>query len=160
MTLKFNIKPAAQQETAQSIAPVQEHKPAFKSKEQTEEQKLVDELVFLDLKMRSLDVDAMIDRKEELRKQLLALVGDADPNEPVVIKGTDGNTVQFSAAKKDMELNKEALIQQLGGVEKYAEIAKVTVTDAKKYLSPAELEKVSTKKFGSRSLKAIIAGDA
>lgn len=159
MALTFKTKPASQQTVGEAITTIMNvpvHKPTFKKA--TEQQLKVDELVQIDQKMKELNVDLMVKRREELRKELQSIAQLADPEEEVKLEGMEGY-VLFSKASVKLEFqDQNALVEKLTpGV--FNLIAKVSVTDAKKYLSENEIANIAAKSFGSRTLKAVMKND-
>jgi hypothetical protein len=79
----------------------------------------------------------------------------ADPDEPYTFHTSKGE-VTFSPCVNSLEVvDREKMVNKLG-LETFKAIAKVSITDLKKYLSPAEIEAFTQKTKGARSLKAVI----
>ncbi|KVR21625.1 hypothetical protein WK13_34370 [Burkholderia ubonensis] len=157
MALKFNVGGEQQQVAAsvQDQAPVAKtklHAKTYAVPEPISETQLqVDELVMIEAKLATEEMATMLKRQTELRKILAAKANDefAD-SEAAVLKGTDGRTIRFSARKEVTEVtDRAAMIAALGEV--FPQIASVSLTDLKKYLSAAELAKFTEKSAGSRS---------
>lgn len=141
-------------EVSDMAVAVQEHKPKFKSV--TEEQLKVDEMVIIDQKMKALEVPEMQKRYDELKKELAATAKTLDPTKPATFVGTEGQ-IEFSPAREESKVkDKEALIAALGQ-EVFNQIATVSITDLKKYLSEHELIQLVEKVYGSRTLKSVVA---
>lgn len=140
------------QEQTQQQKPeqAQVHKPLLAS---TDEQLKVDEIIQIDQKLAEEEVLHMLERREELRKQLQSIANEkGEPHEEVTLVGTTG-TVKFSKCTNKTEISdKNGLIQAMGP-EVFMKLATVTATQAKKYLSEIELEKFVTVVPGSRTFK-------
>jgi hypothetical protein len=128
------------------------HKP--KSGVLTAEQTLIDELVMIDTKLKELEVKPMLDRMEIIKKQLQSIAKDMDPQAEAVLKGSIGETI-FSACRQTTSIDdKNALILVLGQ-KVFNEVASISLTDLKKYLSENEIAPLVVTGFGSRTLKAV-----
>lgn len=120
----------------------------------TQEQVWVNQIVELDQEIKASGILEKIARYEQLKKNLSGLAKESPPTEEAVIEGQAG-TVVFSKAKNTVEVtDKEGLIEKLGqGV--FNEVAKITITDLKQYLSENELACFTMPGYGSRVLKSI-----
>lgn len=120
----------------------------------TDEMKLVDELVLLDQWMTQNEVEAKTKRVGELKKLLQSIAADMPPTVEAVLTGMTG-VVTFSPAKVMTNFTgTQADLKAALTPEVYEQLASVTLTDAKKYLSEIELDKLTVKEYGSRVLKA------
>lgn len=143
---------AVKQEQEHEAMPSAVHKPKFKAL--SEEQVLTDELVQLRKTLDDLDVPQMEERYDEVRKKLVAFAQNSDPESPKVFVGSKGE-VTFSPCRVETTIvDKAGLIEKLGQ-EVFNEIAKVSLTDLKKYLSEAEYATLIEKTYGTRTLKGI-----
>lgn len=144
----------------QNLTVTPEHKPKFKSL--TAEQVLVDEMVTIDQKLKEMEADVLQKRFEEVKKQLAATAKTLPPEKPATFQGSIGQ-VEFSAARVESKINdKDDLIAALDkasgyGQKLFNEIASVSITDLKKYLSEDELNHLLEKVYGSRTLKSVVA---
>jgi hypothetical protein len=150
MAVKFGKGKAAQeQSSAQSIAKPA-HKPVFKHL--TDEQLLVNELCLIEEQLKEIEAFKLLEKKEVIKRKLADIAASSDPATEVVLHGTDGNRVVFSTPPVMREISdKPAFIQKLG-VGLFKKIAKVTFTDAEKYLSEEELADVVSMSYGTRRL--------
>lgn len=139
----------AQDEGVQSIAQA-------KVKVKGQNESLVDELIDLHSRLTDSGAFEMMKRMDELKKSLQAVIVDlgADQDMPYTFH-TDEGEITFSACTNSIEVvDREAMVTKLG-LDTFKAIAKVGVTDLKKYLSPAEIESFSKPVKGSRSLKVV-----
>lgn len=128
------------------------HKP--KSGVLTAEQVLVDELVIIDAKLKELEIKPMLDRLDVIKKQLQSIAKELPPEAEAIIKGSIGETI-FSPCRKETSIDdKNALIFVLGQ-KVFNEVASISLTDLKKYLSENEIAPLVKTGFGSRTLKAV-----
>jgi len=114
----------------------------------------VEELIDLDTRMKAAGAYEMTKRLEELKKSLQAAVADWDPTQPAHLHCASG-VVVFSECRHETKITNKPELIKLMGTQEYIEASKVTLADAKKYLSEIELAKVTTVGFGSRSLKSV-----
>lgn len=130
------------------------HKPKLAGKAVvTDEMKVVDELVSLDQWMQQHEVDAKVKRIGELKKVLQSIAADMPATTDATITGVVGE-VTFGPAKLMTTFNcSQTDLKAALGAEVYDQLASVTLTDAKKYLSEIEMDKLTDKEFGSRNLK-------
>lgn len=135
-------------EAVQSIAqPV-------KAKSQT--QAITEELIIIHQRLMASEAFEAIKRLEELKKMLHEVTKEsgADPYKPYVFK-CDFGEVEFGPCTKSVEITDKPKMISLLGEDVFKAIAKVGVTDMKKYLSESEIETLSEKVPGSRSMKAV-----
>lgn len=128
-----------------------------KAKAKSETEAAVEELIDLHTKLTEADAFPMLKRLEELKKMLQQVMRDsgADPNTPYVFKTWDGGSVEFSACSKTLEIkDREAMIKALT-LSVFKEIAKVSTTDLKTYLSLQEIASFTESVPGSRSMKSV-----
>jgi hypothetical protein len=140
---------------------VQSKAPASKSKAKnvtevsqviTPLQASVDEYVGLASMLESMGVAAIQKRMDVLKKELHEMASEAPLDDIVRLKGTKG-IVMFSAAKVDtVVVDKDAMMSTLGE-DVFRSVAKVGITDLRKYLTDAEMSGFCEKQYGSRSLK-------
>lgn len=124
------------------------------AKELTQTQALVNEMVQLESEFLQNDIHNKMKRFDEIKKHLSGLAKNFNVDEPTVFKGTDGE-VEFSKTVMTTEVtDKDALIAKLGQ-ETFNNVAKLGVTDARKYLSDIELESITTKVPGARKLVGV-----
>lgn len=121
----------------------------------TEVQALTAELVDLNAKMVEYGAYDIAKRIDELKTLLQAVAKDMDPSKPAVFESPEGGTVVFSAAKSATTITDKPQLIKLMGTAEYIEASKITLGDAKKYLSEIELAKCTTTGFGSRSLQSV-----
>lgn len=138
------------------VAPIQGVGLAKPQEVQSVEEALVIEMLDLEKKIRMVEADKMLKRKEEIRKQLLGTdaVKEADPTLPYSFDADEGKIV-FSACSNKVEITDMPGLVKKIGLDTFLEIASVTVTDLKKVLSENEIAQFSEKKQGSRTLKAV-----
>lgn len=100
----------------------------------TETELLATELLAIEAELLKHDVAALLKKKDELRKKLVATLQDAPQDAPVAVTVPAG-VVTFSACEKSYTLkNREKLIEEIG-LEAFLSLCKVGVTDLKKVVS-------------------------
>ena len=154
MAIKMVAKQKPVSIPAEPVQSIAASESKVKVKGQTES--LVDELIDLNSRLTESGAFEMMKRVDELKKSLQAVIQDigADTDTPYTFHTTEGE-VTFSACTNSIEIvDREAMIKKLG-METFKAVAKVGVTDLKKYLSPAEIEAFSKPVKGSRSLKVV-----
>ena len=120
----------------------------------TQTQALVNEMVQLEQDFIANDVHEKLKRFEEIKKHLAAVAKDMNADETAVFKGTLGE-VEFSKPSMTTEIvDKTALIAALGQ-DTFNAVAKVGITEARKYLSEIELAPIAQKVAGSRKLNGV-----
>lgn len=127
-----------------------------KSKAKSEATVLAEEMVSLHQHLEETEAFKLIKRYDELKKQLQAIANDsgAPKDQPYVFKTELGNVVFKECRIETTITDKLGAIKMLGqGV--FNEVAKLGVTDAKKYLSAAELAKCTTQDYGARVLQSV-----
>jgi hypothetical protein len=91
---------------------------------------------------------------DDARKELLELVGPtAYANEAIVVHGTDG-TVKFGPESEQIECTDIKKVHEFLGDAFYA-LAKVGITDLRKYLTPHQLGQVTAPCPGSRQMTVL-----
>lgn len=143
----------AQSIAEQKVAPQTEVKVVKK----TETQQLVDEYADLYQKLEASGMKPVMKRMEELSKSLRAKVDEigADPTKPYVFN-TPESTVEFSACTNSLEItDRKTMIAKLGQ-DTFNQVAKVGVTELKKYLSPVEIQSFSVGTYGHRTVKSVV----
>lgn len=124
----------------------------------TEQQKGTVHLLATVMKqINDLDASALIKEKEGYRKALVSLCDQLPSNQPVTMV-TDDATVVFSAAP-DLRVIEDpngliGVLKAKIGYEGMMSLIKISIGDATKYLSEAELEPFLASKPGSRTLKS------
>lgn len=120
----------------------------------TQTQTLVNEMVQLEQEFVANDIPDKMKRFEEIKKHLAAIAKDMNADEVAVLKSTLGE-VEFSKPSMTTEItDKNALITALGQ-ETFNAVAKVGITEARKYLSEIELAPLSQKVAGPRKLNGV-----
>ena len=142
----------------QVAAPVETSKqvvtPKVKGGVVTEDQALINEAAQINARLEELEVPAMQKRLDEIKKVFQAKGKELPQDEEAVFVGTEGRLV-FSKARVELEItDRNAMIKALGQ-KVFNEIAKVTLTDMKKYLSEGEIFAFAQQVYGSRSIKVI-----
>lgn len=144
---------------AQSIAPEPKTKAttalATKVVKKTETQQMVDEYTDLATRLEESGMKAVIKRMDELSKSLRAKVEEigADNTKPYVFDTLE-STLEFSACTNSLEITDRNLLVQKLGQATFNAIARVSVTDLKKYLSPVEISSFAVPTFGHRTVKS------
>jgi hypothetical protein len=137
-----------------AVAEIQHtHKPKIQAS-LTEVEVLVDELTMIDAKLKSMEVDVMQKRVDEIKNRLQSVAADMPPEQEAVIKGSIGE-VTFSPCRRETTITNKAGIAEKVGAEAFLAMAKVNLTDAKKYLSENELAAFTETGYGSRTLKVV-----
>lgn len=146
---------AEQESAAQSIA-----KPLTKNKVEAKTEVVVQAEELIDLHKRLTESGAfdMLKRIEEIKKILQGYIKDqGDSASPTIAFHfeTEMGTITFSPCRKETEItDKEKLIGMLTP-EVFVQVAKVTMTDAKKYLSESELAQICETSYGSRTMASV-----
>jgi hypothetical protein len=91
---------------------------------------------------------------DKLTKGLREQAMEQDPTQPVVFEGTD-HAVVFSEASKVRKLGDMKLVKKALGNDTFFEVAKVTLGDCDKYLTPEELALLVTIENGPRKIDFI-----
>jgi hypothetical protein len=102
-------------------------------------------------------IDAVTPAQKEydkISKELRAQAMEQDPTEPVVFEGTDHNVI-FSEATKVRKIDNMLGIKKALGNEVFWDVAKVTLTDIDKYLTPNESAEFITIENGARKIEIV-----
>lgn len=156
MAIKWMNKdvPAHQSQVQEAqVSAVVAHKPKMVA-EVSEEMALVDELVELDAFMTANAIAQKVKRIDAIKKVLQSIAKDMPEGVEAVIAGSVGEAI-FSPCKVMTTISDKSALRDALSEEVYFELSNVTLTDAKKYLSEIELEKLSTKSYGSRTLNTV-----
>lgn len=122
-------------------------------KEKTVLQQKVDRLGEVDELLKG--VKDLLKERDDLRKYLAGECAEADPATEVVLHGQEYEAL-FSAASKTSEIQDIEGYFETVGQDIFVKTIKVSITEAKKYLTPAQQEKLIKVTPGSRTLKAVI----
>jgi hypothetical protein len=127
-----------------------------KVKQKTAAEALAEELIVLHQQLVATDGFAMFKRYEELKKQLQSIANDSGaPKDKPFVFSTDIGSVIFKECRTETTItDKQFILKQLG-MDTFLNVAKVNLTDAKKYLSDNELAQCTEKGFGSRVLQSV-----
>lgn len=160
MSLKFNIEQTKELENSVGVIDdLKTHKTPI-LKEITEEEALIHEYLILHKKAEELEMKAHLARMEEIKKKLQSIANEtADPIMNVVFASELGNLIFSPRAVSSEIKEKEAVLQTLTekfGPEAAMSCIKIGLTELKKMMSEKELEPFIEKKFGSRTLKAVV----
>lgn len=150
-----SVKSKQVQEPAAKPKAAVSHTPKAKASQVVSEaQAMVDEAVQIHKKLEELEVPAMQKRLDEIKKHFSGIAKSMPQDEVAIFKGTEGE-LEFTKASQEIEItNKDGLIKALGK-DVFKEIAKVSVTDMRKYLAQNEIDQFTTKVPGSRRLASI-----
>ena len=150
-----SVKAKQVQETAAKPKAAVTHTPKAKASQVVSEaQAMVDEAVQIHQRLEELEVPAMQKRLDEIKKHFSGIAKSMPFDEVAVFKGTKGE-MEFTKASMEVEItDKPGLVKALGK-DVFMEIAKVGVTDMKKYLAQNEIDQFTTKVPGSRRLASI-----
>lgn len=151
------VTQSPQEQVAEAVAgAVVAVKPKAKAKPKAEAIVLAEELIDLDYRLKQAEAYQMLKRVEELKKRLQSIAQESGaPTDQQYVFDTDDGQVVFSPCRMETRLtDRPGLIKALGQ-ETFNEVAKFTITDARRYLSDNELAKVSVVEPGSRTLKTI-----
>jgi glutamate-1-semialdehyde aminotransferase len=102
-------------------------------------------------------IDAIAPLQKEFKKltdDLRAQAMEQDPAHPVVFDGTD-HSVLFTEAAKVRKLTDMQAVRKALGNDIFFEVAKVTLTDIDKYLSPEESAQLCTVESGPRKIDIV-----
>jgi len=122
----------------------------------TETQALVNELVYLDAHMKQLEVKEMMARHEEVKKRLQSIANDTCiPDKEAVLEGTEGKVVFSSRRTTTTVVDRDQMLELLTP-EVFMQVANVTMTELKKYLSEGEIMTFSGQSYGARTLKTVL----
>jgi|OpeIllAssembly_1097287.scaffolds.fasta_scaffold121730_3 hypothetical protein len=91
---------------------------------------------------------------DKLTKGLREQAMEQDPSQPVVFEGTDYSVV-FSEATKVRKIDNMMGLKKALGNEVFWEVAKITLTDVDKYLTPNESAEFITIENGARKIDII-----
>lgn len=125
---------------------------------QSEQEMLVDELITLDLQLKSIDTASLEKRISEIKKELQSIAQEQPHDQPVTFTGMMGEVV-FSACSKltkvqlpDAPTLLKSLVKKFGVDAAYDAIT-FNLTKLKKLLSENELAEWTTIEEGSRVSK-------
>ena len=127
----------------------------------TEVEALATELLTIEAELLKVDLTPMLTRKEELKKALQSIALETcDPDQPFIID-VEAGRVEFSKQPMQTTItDKDGLLTAVMtsvGPEAVTKLIKITLTDAKKYLSENELANYTTTELGkTRTCKAIL----
>jgi hypothetical protein len=128
-----------------------------KAKAKPEAIVLAEELIDLDYRLKQAEAYQMLKRVEELKKRLQSIAQESGaPAEQQYVFDTEEGQVVFSPCRMETTITNKASMITIMGQQTFNEVAKVTLTDARKYLSENELATVSVTEPGGRTLKAIM----
>lgn len=125
-----------------------------KSSALTDEQKAVDRVVEIDADLKLAGAYTLLKELDEEKKTLQSIAKNFPPTQEVVFKGTIGEVTYSAGRRETVVTNKESLIKKLGQ-KLFNELAQVSLTDLKKYLSEEEIKQFTLVDYGSRSLKTV-----
>ncbi len=150
-----SVKSKQVQEPAAKAKPAVSHTPKAKASQVVSEaQAMVNEAVQIHKRLEELEVPAMQKRLDEIKKHFSGIAKSMPQDEVAVFKGTEGE-LEFTKASQEIEItDKDGLIKALGK-DVFKEIAKVSVTDMRKYLAQNEIDQYTAKVYGSRRLASI-----
>lgn len=121
----------------------------------SETEVLVNELVHLEEQMKALEVAKMQARHDELKKRLQSIANENfEADVEAVLEGTNGKVIFSPRRTTTSIVDREQMIKLLSP-KTFMELANVSLTDLKKYLSENEIESFVGKSFGARTLKAV-----
>lgn len=127
-----------------------------KAKQKTEAEALAEEMINLHQTMTLAGAFVMMKRYEELKKQLQSVANESGaPKDQPYTFSTDIGTVVFKECRTETTITDKSFILKQLGQNTFMDLAKITLTDAKKYLSDNELSQCTEKGFGSRVLQAV-----
>jgi hypothetical protein len=127
-----------------------------KVKAKSEAEAMAEELITLHDKLSQADAFSMFKRYDELKKSLQAAANESGaPKDKPFVFSTELGTVTFKECRVETVITDKLGAIKLLGQSVFNEVAKLGVTDAKKYLSATELGKVSEQTFGSRTLQSV-----
>lgn len=148
------------QKAVQSIAVAAAAMPAVKIEQKiepkTELEVLIDEVIDLHTRLSEFGAFDILKRLEEAKKALQQQIKDsgADPDQAFTFE-TDTGTVVFGPCSNTREITDKPKLISVLTPQVFLEVAKVTLTDLKKYLSELEIEKFTTPVKGSRTMKSV-----
>lgn len=122
----------------------------------TETQALVNELVYLDAHMKQLEVKEMMARHEEVKKRLQSIANDTCiSDKEAVLEGTEGKVVFSARRTTTTVVDRDQMLEKLTP-DVFMQVANVTMTELKKYLSEGEIMSFSGQSYGARTLKTVL----
>jgi len=124
--------------------------------QQTKAEVLTDELIHLELKLRTIDAVGIYKKQTEIKKDLQLIAEDEPKDQPVIFVGTKG-TVELSVCKKEVEIKEKGklitrLIKKVG-VEAMHDTLTFNMTKLKKLLSENEIMEYAETSLGGRNTK-------
>lgn len=97
----------------------------------------------------------LLEQFEAIKKDLSGLVAKVKSKEAVTIPIPSGGYIKFTAPKKVVKITDQKALKAMIGANVYEQIASVSLTDAKKYVTELQLAEITEEKDGSRSLNEI-----
>lgn len=110
---------------------------------------VVDEFAMLSAKLaKKLEkLDPLKKKVEKLEKGILGAVDEVfDPSVDLVLQGEENELLLGPRGKRTSITDKDKLVDLLG-IDLFVKLAKVSVTDLKKYMTPEDVEQVTTAKY-------------
>lgn len=97
----------------------------------------------------------LLDQYEAVKKELSAQVAGVKSKDMVTIPIPSGGYVKFTAPKKVVKITDQKALKAMIGANVYEQIASVSLTDAKKYVTELQLAEITESTDGARSLKEV-----
>lgn len=107
--------------------------------------------------LKAVNAYALLDQYDKEKAALAKMVAALPTKEAVTIPTSNGGAIKFTAPKVSRSLMDDeqtlAKLKAMLGEEVFAALAKVSLKDAEKYLTPLQLEELVETNLGSRSFK-------
>lgn len=97
----------------------------------------------------------LLEQFEKVKKELSAHVSKVKTKDGVHIPLPSGGYVKFTAPKKVVKITDQKALKAMVGANVYEQIATVSLTEAKKYVTALQLAEITEEEDGARSLKEI-----
>lgn len=144
-----------QQPLTQQAAPA--HSVAVKAPEvvTTEMVALASQLADIKRQLTQMGAYQLLDQFDAIKKDLSSYVAGVQTKEAITIPIPSGGYVKFTAPKKTVKITDQKALKAMVGANVYDQIASVSLTDAKKYVTELQLAEITETSDGARSLKEI-----
>jgi hypothetical protein len=133
------------------------HTPSLTTPVKSEITLKAEEFVLLHATLEKLNAFQLIKEYEKIKKGLqeYAIANAPDDAEPYTFE-TEKGDVTFKPCAETTVITDPELMRKALGQKLFNEIAKVSITDLRTYLSQVEVEKFSKKAAGSRALASVV----
>lgn len=155
MSLTITKKAKPKSNLAQATAKALEES----APEQVVNREVVQEFLDLTAKIEKHNAKIATDilRADELKKQIVGAVDEVcDAEAKVVLNGTGKQMLEISARSESTSITDMGMVRKFLGQTNFMELVKVTITDARAYLTKPQLDQCTkTERTGARRSKII-----